>query len=84
MNKVTGIFEPLLISFFITGLRADIRRELLLSRPFSLMEAFALALVFEACGDDSKAEARPLSKWTPRTTTPSFHPSKSTPCFSPS
>ena len=29
MNRVTGIFEPLLISFFITGLKPDIRRELL-------------------------------------------------------
>ncbi|KAH9681158.1 hypothetical protein KPL71_026857 [Citrus sinensis] len=45
MNKVTGISEPFLISFFITGLRVDIRRELLLSQPSSLMEAFALALL---------------------------------------
>lgn len=43
MNRVTGISEPLLISFFITGLKPDIRRELLFSRPSSLMEAFALA-----------------------------------------
>ena len=43
MNKFTGISEPLLISFFITGLKPDIRRELLFTRPTSLMEAFALA-----------------------------------------
>lgn len=43
MNKVTGISEPLLISFFITGLKPDIRRELLFGRPTSLMEAFTLA-----------------------------------------
>ncbi|KAH9778847.1 hypothetical protein KPL71_007489 [Citrus sinensis] len=74
MNKVTGISEPLLISFFITGLRVDIRRELLLSRPSSLMEAFALARMFEARGDESKVTSRPWSKWTPKTTTSSFHP----------
>lgn len=74
MNKVTGISEPLLISFFITGLRVDIRRELLLSRPSSLMEAFALARMFEARGDESKVTSRPWSKWTHKTTTPSFHP----------
>ncbi|KAH9703219.1 hypothetical protein KPL70_011043 [Citrus sinensis] len=74
MNKVTGISEPLLISFFITGLRVDIRRELLLSRPSSLMEAFALARIFEARGDESKVTSRPWSKWTHKTTTPSFHP----------
>ena len=37
MNKVTGISEPLLIFFFITRLRTDIRRELLLSWPTSLL-----------------------------------------------
>lgn len=51
MNKVTGISKLLLISFFITGLWADIRHELLLSRPSSLIEAFALAHMFEARGE---------------------------------
>lgn len=72
MNKVTGISEPLPISFFITGLRADIRREFLISRPSSLMEAFALARVFEARGEDTKAVTTNLSsKWTSRHTTSS-------------
>ena len=52
MNKVTGIFEPLLISFFITGLKPAIRRELLFNRPSSLMEAFALARAYEARKED--------------------------------
>ena len=41
-NQVIGISEPLLIIFFITGLKPDIHRELLFARPSSLMEAFAL------------------------------------------
>lgn len=48
MNKVTGISEPLLISFFITVLKSEIRRELLFSRPSSMMEAFALARAYES------------------------------------
>ena len=46
MNRVTGISEPLLISFFITGLHPDIRRELQFHRPSSLMEAFAMAMAY--------------------------------------
>ena len=48
MNKVTGISEQLLISFFITGLRPHIRREMLLTRPATLMETFHLARTYEA------------------------------------
>ena len=52
MNKVTEISEPLLISFFITGLKPAIRRELLFNRPSSLMEAFALARAYEVRKED--------------------------------
>ncbi|KAH9679851.1 hypothetical protein KPL71_026303 [Citrus sinensis] len=58
MNKVTGISEPLLISFFITGLKLDIRRELLFTRPTSLMEAFALARAYKARSDEVKTTSR--------------------------
>ncbi|KAH9649104.1 retrotrans gag domain-containing protein [Citrus sinensis] len=58
MNNVTGISEPLLISFFITGLKPDIRRELLFTRPTSLMEAFALARAYEARSDEVKTTSR--------------------------
>ena len=54
MNRVTGISEPLLISFFITGLKPNIRRELLFARPSSLMEAFALARAYEARAEEVK------------------------------
>ncbi|KAH9738515.1 hypothetical protein KPL71_018818 [Citrus sinensis] len=63
MNKVTGISEPLLISFFITGLKPNIRRELLFSRPSSLMETFALARAFEAKYDEVKQSSRSWPKW---------------------
>ncbi|KAH9678818.1 hypothetical protein KPL71_025874 [Citrus sinensis] len=67
MNKVTGISEPLLISFFITGLKSDIRREFLFTRPTSLMEAFALARAYEARSDEVKTTSRSWSKWPPTT-----------------
>lgn len=54
MNKVTGISEQLLISFFITGLKPDIRRELLLSRPHTLMETFSLARAYEARVEEAR------------------------------
>ena len=63
MNKVTGISEPHLISFFITGLKPNIRRELLFSRPSSLMETFALARAFEAKYDEVKQSSRSWPKW---------------------
>ncbi|KAH9649714.1 hypothetical protein KPL70_026087 [Citrus sinensis] len=76
MNRVTGISEPLLISFFITGLKSNIRRELLFARPSSLMEAFALARAYEARAEEAKQGHRFLPKWntmspTPTTTFPS-------------
>ncbi|KAH9666823.1 hypothetical protein KPL70_020805 [Citrus sinensis] len=61
MNKVTGISELLLISFFITGLKPNIRRELLFSRPSSLMETLARA--FEAKYDEVKQSSRSWPKW---------------------
>ncbi|KAH9685790.1 hypothetical protein KPL70_014094 [Citrus sinensis] len=76
MNRVTGISEPLLISFFITGLKPDIRRELLFARPSSLIEAFALARAYEARAKEAKQGYRFLTKWnntapTPTTNSPS-------------
>ncbi|KAJ0965949.1 hypothetical protein J5N97_027087 [Dioscorea zingiberensis] len=62
MNKVSGIPESLLISFFITGLRNDIRRELLMSRPSSLMEAFALARAYESHIEETALDHRSWHK----------------------
>lgn len=58
MNCIYDISEPLLISFFITGLKSDIRRELSFSRPHSLVEAFALARAYEARLDEARSESK--------------------------
>lgn len=58
MNQVTQIPESLLISFFITGLRSDIRRELSFARPPTLMETFALARAFEVRLDEARADMK--------------------------
>ncbi|KAL9448567.1 hypothetical protein AB3S75_015948 [Citrus x aurantiifolia] len=75
MNRVTGISEPLLISFFITGLKPDIRRELLLARPSSLMEAFALACAYEARAEEAKQGQRFVQKWNHTSLNPHTHSS---------
>ncbi|GJY31067.1 ty3-gypsy retrotransposon protein [Tanacetum coccineum] len=57
MNRVTHIPETLLISFYICGLKLHIQRELLVSRPVSLRDAFALAQITEARLEDQTAPA---------------------------
>ncbi|GKD93181.1 ty3-gypsy retrotransposon protein [Tanacetum coccineum] len=54
MNHVTNVFEGLLISFYISGLKPPIQRELLVSKPASLGDAFSLARVTEARLKDQK------------------------------
>nr|GEW52248.1 hypothetical protein [Tanacetum cinerariifolium] len=52
MNRVTDISENLLISFYISGLKPTLQRELLVAKPTSLGEAFSLARVIEARLED--------------------------------
>ncbi|GJS33671.1 retrotransposon-related protein [Tanacetum coccineum] len=52
MNRVTDIPESLLIYFYISGLKLHIQRELLVSKPNTLGDAFALARITEARLDD--------------------------------
>ncbi|GJZ71172.1 reverse transcriptase domain, reverse transcriptase zinc-binding domain protein [Tanacetum coccineum] len=52
MNRVTDISENLLISFYISGFKPTLQRELLVSKPTSLGEAFSLARVTEARLED--------------------------------
>ncbi|GJV78676.1 ty3-gypsy retrotransposon protein [Tanacetum coccineum] len=52
MNRVTDISETLLISFYISGLKLTLQRELLVSKPTTLGDAFALARVTEARLED--------------------------------
>ena len=72
MNRVTGVSEQLLISFFITGLQQDIRRELLFNRPAILMATFVMARALEAKFNDTKPHTRSWSKWQPQSTFPSM------------
>ncbi|GJS48609.1 hypothetical protein Tco_0598730 [Tanacetum coccineum] len=52
MNRVTDVSEGLLISFYISGLKPVIQRELLVLKPTSLDDAFSLVRVTEARLDD--------------------------------
>lgn len=85
MNQVRGIPEHLLINFFITGLKSDIRRELSISLPTSLMQAFALAQAYKARLDETKSEFRYGFRW-PTKATPlnSIQPSQPMQTTSPS
>ncbi|GKB48138.1 hypothetical protein Tco_0898891 [Tanacetum coccineum] len=48
MNQITDISEALLISFYISGLKPNLQRELLVAKPTTLGEAFSLARVTKA------------------------------------
>ena len=72
MNRVNGVSEQLLISFFITGLQQNIRRELLFNRPTTLMATFAMARALEDKFNDTKPHTRSWSKWQPQSTFPSM------------
>nr|GEX07671.1 class II heat shock protein [Tanacetum cinerariifolium] len=43
MNRVTDILESLLISFYISRLKLNLQRELLVSKPTMIGDAFSLA-----------------------------------------
>ncbi|GJW61762.1 ty3-gypsy retrotransposon protein [Tanacetum coccineum] len=64
MNRVTDVSETLLISFYISGLKPAIQRELLISRPSTLGDAFALARITEARFGDQWATTTPSSSST--------------------
>ncbi|GKC14604.1 hypothetical protein Tco_1011386 [Tanacetum coccineum] len=55
MNKVTNIPDSLLISFYISGLKLHLQRELLASKPLTLGYVFLLACMIEACLEDSRS-----------------------------
>ncbi|GKC88390.1 hypothetical protein Tco_1149039, partial [Tanacetum coccineum] len=52
MNHVMDVCKGLLISFYISGLKPVIQRELLVLKPTSLDDAFSLVRVTEARLDD--------------------------------
>ncbi|XP_043724096.1 uncharacterized protein LOC122671070 [Telopea speciosissima] len=59
--KVTGLSETFLISFFISGLKPELKRELLIAQPVSLLHAMALARLHEQKFHDYKSSWRSLS-----------------------
>ncbi|GJX61800.1 hypothetical protein Tco_0294700 [Tanacetum coccineum] len=54
MNHATDVSDGLLISFYVSVLKPAIQLELLVSKPTSLGDAFALARVTEARLDDQR------------------------------
>ncbi|VFQ97252.1 unnamed protein product [Cuscuta campestris] len=76
LNKITGVPEATLISVFTAGLKAPIRREVLLRRPYTLGQAFALARELAANHSDmvstiSTSARRPWQSTTaPASTNP--------------
>ncbi|XP_077225227.1 uncharacterized protein LOC143858459 [Tasmannia lanceolata] len=51
-NKVSGLPESFLISFFVSRLKPDLKRELLVKQPHSLLQAFSLPRIYEQKYDD--------------------------------
>nr|GEV36789.1 reverse transcriptase [Tanacetum cinerariifolium] len=54
INRVTGISQSLLKSLYIFGLKLELQRELLRTRPTALAEAFCLARITEARYEDER------------------------------
>ncbi|GJZ68686.1 polypyrimidine tract-binding protein homolog 3 [Tanacetum coccineum] len=54
-NRVTGISANLLKSFYISGLKLELQRELFRSRPTTLGEAFSFALITETRFEDERS-----------------------------
>ncbi|XP_019157662.1 PREDICTED: uncharacterized protein LOC109154292 [Ipomoea nil] len=63
LNKVTGISEEMLISMFIAGLKPYLEQELLLAKPATLEEAFALAKMFAGKHELLQQPNRPRQQW---------------------
>nr|GEZ98735.1 Ty3/gypsy retrotransposon protein [Tanacetum cinerariifolium] len=64
MNRATNISDSLLISYYISGLKLHLQRELLVSKPTTLGDVFSLSLITEARLDD---QAAPVAGTTTRT-----------------
>ncbi|GKE38445.1 hypothetical protein Tco_1461850, partial [Tanacetum coccineum] len=64
MNRATYIPDSLLISFYISGLKLHLQRELIVLRPTTLGDVFSLALITEARMDD---QAAPVAGTTTKT-----------------
>lgn len=71
-NRVSGLTHDAIMDCFISGLQADLRREVLAHCPFSLLKAVSLARLFEE-------KYQPTQKQTPSPTYPrSFSQNRTT------
>nr|GMC95659.1 Transposon Ty3-G Gag-Pol polyprotein [Ipomoea batatas] len=66
MNKVTGVTEQQLVSFFIGGLKPHFIKELLMAKPGTLMASFSLAKAYEAHHDELLMEYRTVNRGNTR------------------
>ncbi|KAF4346936.1 hypothetical protein G4B88_002938 [Cannabis sativa] len=69
ITQILGVSEQFFINYFMWGLKNEIRRELLLSKPVDLADAMAKAQLFEDRNDDLLGRARNEgvhSAWSPR------------------
>lgn len=74
MTRTSGVPDQYFLNYFVWGLKTEIRRELLLSKPTDLADAMAKAQLYEDRHDDMVARARRegyRSSWTPRINQPS-------------
>ena len=58
MNRISGVSEPILLNFFLWGLKTEIRRELLITPPQSLNDAMMKAQLFEKRNDSLRGLGR--------------------------
>ncbi|MCI02373.1 hypothetical protein A2U01_0023405, partial [Trifolium medium] len=81
-NRIVGLSSPDLLSCFISGLRSELRREVLAQQPTSLNQAAGLARLQEEKLQDllRLAKSRPQHPWVPPTPSrPNPSPSSSAP-----
>nr|KYP36817.1 Transposon Ty3-I Gag-Pol polyprotein [Cajanus cajan] len=69
-NRVYGLSPENLLNCFISGLRSDLRHELLILHPPTISEAIGLAKLFEAKFRDSKPKTSKPYLTTPSTNSP--------------
>ncbi|GKF02419.1 hypothetical protein Tco_0029342 [Tanacetum coccineum] len=62
IKRVRGIFESLLTTIYISGLKVTLQIELLKARPTTLVEAFSLARMIEACFEAIAHEEKATAK----------------------
>ena len=71
-TNVNGLSEQFILSLFISGLKSEIKRELLVAQPQSLLQAMALAKLQE----DKLKEMKQFFKTANQNSMPEYIPNK--------